>query len=554
MRTLYSGAACPTSSRSTRARPVRARSCSTTTARIRAVAQKEFTQIFPQPGWVEHDPQEIWARRSASPSRRSAARSVAAADIAAIGITNQRETTIVWDRETGEPIAQRDRLAGPPHRRFCERLKADGAGAADSARRPACSSTRISPATKIRWLLDNVPGARARAEAGELAFGTVDTWLIWKLTGGTRARHRRQQRLAHDALQHPHAAVGRRAAASCSACRASVLPEVRVVERGLRRDRRRRSASSSVPIAGIAGDQQAALFGQMCLQPGMAKNTYGTGCFMLQNIGTSADAVAAAAADDRRVADRRPDRVRARGQRVHRRRGRAVAARRARAHPDARPRSSRSPRACPTTAASTSCRRSPGWARRTGTRTRAARSLGITRGTTAGHIARAALESIAYPGPPTCSTRWQRTAGIPLTELRVDGGAAANDLLMQFQADLLGVPVVRPAVTETTALGAAYLAGLAVGFWKSARARSPPIGASTAASSPACARAATGSTRAGAKQSNGAKGWERSTAETAESAKTRSARNSANSVCSAVIVVLPAFTRWASREAAAAKI
>jgi glycerol kinase len=429
---------------------------------IRAIAQKEFTQMFPSPGWVEHDPQEIWASQIGVAVEALGRAQVRPKDVAAIGITNQRETTIVWDRETGEPIHHaivwQDRRTAD----FCERLKADGAGEAIQVRTGLLIDAYFS-ASKIRWLLDHVPGARARAEAGKLAFGTVDTWLVWKLTGG--ACHVTDvSNASRTMLFNIHTLQWDDELLRLFDIPASLLPSVRSssevygqVSTSL--------GIEQVPVAGIAGDQQAALFGQMCRTPGMSKNTYGTGCFLLQNIGSTP--------------------IRSRQQLVTTvawqvggrteyalegsvfiggavvqwiRDGLGLVGTAADIEPLAASVADNGGVYLVPAFAGLGAPHWDPYARGT--------IVGITRGTTAGHIARAALESIAYQVSDLLDAM-AADAGIPLTELRVDGGAATNNTLMQFQADLLGVPVVRPVVTETTALGAAYLAGLAVGFWPS---------------------------------------------------------------------------------------
>jgi glycerol kinase len=429
---------------------------------IRAIAQKEFTQMFPSPGWVEHDPQEIWASQIGVAVEALERAQVRPKDVAAIGITNQRETTIVWDRETGEPIHHaivwQDRRTAD----FCERLKAEGAGEAIQVRTGLLIDAYFS-ASKIRWLLDHVAGARARAEAGKLAFGTVDTWLVWKLTGG--ACHVTDvSNASRTMLFNIHTLQWDDELLRLFNIPASLLPAVRSssevygqVSTSLGIDQ--------VPVAGIAGDQQAALFGQMCRTPGMSKNTYGTGCFLLQNIGSSP--------------------IRSRQQLVTTvawqiggrteyalegsvfiggavvqwvRDGLGLVRTAADIEPLAASVADNGGVYLVPAFAGLGAPHWDPYARGT--------IVGITRGTTAGHIARAALESIAYQVSDLLDAM-AGDAGIPLTELRVDGGAATNNTLMQFQADLLGVPVVRPVVTETTALGAAYLAGLAVGFWQS---------------------------------------------------------------------------------------
>jgi len=429
---------------------------------IRAVAQKEFTQIFPQAGWVEHDPQEIWASQIGVAVEALGRAHVRPKDLAAIGITNQRETTIVWDRETGEPvhnaIVWQDRRTAD----YCEGLKAQGAGETIQVKTGLLIDAYFS-ASKIRWILDRVPGARARADAGQLAFGTVDTWLVWKLTN--HAMHVTDvSNASRTMLFNIHTLAWDDELLRLFGIPASMLPAVRSssevyghVSTTL--------GIESVPIAGIAGDQQAALFGQMCRQPGMSKNTYGTGCFLLQNIGTTPTrsrqqlVTTVAWQIGGRTEYALEGSVFIGGAVVQWiRDGLGFV---------------RSAPEIEALAASVSDNGgvylvpafaglgAPHWdpyARGT--------IVGITRGTTSGHIARAALESIAYQVADLLDAM-AADSGIALTELRVDGGAATNDTLMQFQADLLGVPVVRPAVTETTALGAAYLAGLAAGYWPS---------------------------------------------------------------------------------------
>src|SRR6266851_1110364 len=432
---------------------------------IKAVAQKEFTQIFPSPGWVEHDPQEIWASQIGVAVEALGRAHVRPKDIAAIGITNQRETTIVWDRETGEPvhhaIVWQDRRTAD----YCERLKAEGAGETIQAKTGLLIDAYFS-ASKIRWILDNVPGARARADAGRLAFGTVDTWLVWKLT--SHSQHVTDvSNASRTMLFNIHTLQWDDELLRLFAIPASMLPHVQSSSE-VYGEVSTSLGIESVPIAGIAGDQQAALFGQMCRLPGMSKNTYGTGCFLLQNIGTvptrSRQQLVTTVAWQigGRTEYALEGSVFIGGAVVQWIRDGLGFVRTA---PDIEP-----------LAASVADNGgvylvpafaglgAPHWdpyARGT--------IVGITRGTTSGHIARAALESIAYQVADLLDAM-AADAGIPLTELRVDGGAATNNTLMQFQADLLGVPVVRPAITETTALGAAYLAGLAVGYWPSADA------------------------------------------------------------------------------------
>jgi len=429
---------------------------------IRAVAQKEFQQIFPQAGWVEHDPGEIWASQIGVAVEALGRAQVKPKDIAAVGITNQRETTIVWDRETGEAIHNaivwQDRRTAD----YCERLKADGASDTIQEKTGLLIDAYFS-ASKIRWLLDNVPGAKARADAGKLAFGTVDSWLVWKLTNGT-CHVTDVSNASRTMLFNIHTLTWDTELLRLFGVPANMLPNVRAssevygtVSNAL--------GIESVPIAGIAGDQQAALFGQMCLRPGMSKNTYGTGCFLLQNIGATptrshqqlvttiawqiggrteyalegsvfiGGAVVQWIRDGLGFVRSAPE-IEALAASVVDNGGVYLV---------------------PAFAGLGAPHWDP-YARGT--------IVGITRGTTSGHIARAALESIAYQVADLLDAM-AADSGIALTELRVDGGAATNNTLMQFQADLLGVPVVRPAVTETTALGAAYLAGLAAGYWPS---------------------------------------------------------------------------------------
>jgi glycerol kinase len=432
---------------------------------IRAVAQKEFAQMFPSAGWVEHDPGEIWASQIGVAVEALGRAQVRPKELAAIGITNQRETTIVWDRETGDPvynaIVWQDRRTAD----YCQRLKAQGAGETIQTRTGLLIDAYFS-ASKIRWILDNVAGARARADAGKLAFGTVDSWLVWKLTG--RASHITDvSNASRTMLFNIHTLQWDGELLQLFGVPASMLPEVRSSSEVYGHV----SASlgiESVPIAGIAGDQQAALFGQMCRQPGMSKNTYGTGCFLLQNIGTTPTrstqqlVTTVAWQIGGRTEYALEGSVFIGGAVVQWVRDGLGLIRTA---PDIEPLAASVPDnggvyLVPAFAGLGAPHWDP-YARGT--------LIGITRGTSSGHIARAALESIAYQVADLLDAM-SADAGIPLKELRVDGGAATNNMLMQFQADLLGVPVVRPAVTETTALGAAYLAGIAVGYWKSADA------------------------------------------------------------------------------------
>ena len=426
------------------------------------VAQKEFRQIFPQPGWVEHDANEIWSSQVGVAGEALARLGVRPGDIAALGITNQRETTIVWDRATGQPIHNaivwQDRRTAD----YCGELKAAGHEETFQKKTGLLIDAYFS-GTKVRWMLENVPGARAKAERGELAFGTVDSWLVWRLTGGqlhitdiTNAS--RTLMFNTETCQWDDELLG------ILNVPRSMLPEVRSssevyghTDAGL--------LGVEIPIAGIAGDQHAATFGQACLKRGMAKNTYGTGCFMLLQTGNERilskhkllctiawkvkdrldyaleGSVFVGGAVVQWLRDgleffRSSEEVEALAASV----------------PD-----SGGVFLVPAFVGLGA----PYWdsyARGT--------MVGLTRGTTRGHIARAALESIAYQSAELLEAMRQ-DSGLELSEMRVDGGACRNNLLMQFQADVLGIPVVRPKVTETTALGAAYLAGLAVGYWES---------------------------------------------------------------------------------------
>ena len=438
---------------------------------IAAVAQREFTQHFPQAGWVEHDAGEIWSSQLATLVEVLQTAGARPGDIAAVGITNQRETTVLWDRATGEPVAPaivwQDRRTADT----CAALRADG-HEAEVTRRTGLLLDPYFSGTKLAWLLEHVPGARARAERGELCFGTIDSWLVWKLSGGrhhvtdvTNASRTLLLNLAGEWDEHmlqllriPRALLPRVLPSSFEA-------HIRVTVAGM-----------DIPLTGIAGDQQAALFGQACLQPGMAKNTYGTGCFMLMHTGSRPLAshhrlLTTVACTTGSAAENAPTKsalqyalegsVFVGGAVVQWLRDGLGFVSRA-GEVEALATSVTDHGGVYVVPAFTGLG-SPHWdpfARGS--------IVGITRGTTRGHIARAALESIAFQSAELLQAM-QQDADAPLRELRVDGGASRNDFLMQFQSDLLGVPVVRPAVTETTALGAAYLAGLATGFWSSTK-------------------------------------------------------------------------------------
>ena len=427
---------------------------------IRGVAQREFRQVFPQPGRVEHDATEIWASQSGVLHEALAMAGAGADDIAAIGITNQRETTVIWDRATGRPIANaivwQDRRTAP----LCDELRAAG-HAPLFARKTGLVLDAYFSGTKLRWLLDNVDGARARAERGELAFGTIDTWLVWNLTGG-RVHCTDPSNASRTLLFDIHAGQWDDELLALLGVPRAVLPLV-VPSSGV-------CANASIdgvdiPIAGIAGDQQAALFGQACIAPGMAKNTYGTGCFLLLNTGKAAvtsrnNLLTTIAWQRGGVTDYALEGSVFIGGAVVQWLRDGLKIIRTAADVDVLARSVPDNGGVYLVPAFAGLG-APHW----DAYARGA-IFGLTRGASGGHIARAALEAIAFQSADVLAAM-EKDAGITLTELRVDGGATANDLLLQFQADILGVPVVRSRVRETTALGAAYLAGLAVGYWKS---------------------------------------------------------------------------------------
>jgi glycerol kinase len=429
--------------------------------RILASAQQEFRQIFPRPGWVEHDAEEIWRTQRDVASQTLSRAGLGASDAVAIGITNQRETTVVWERATGRPVANaivwQDRRTASR----CDALRQAGHEPLFAARTGLVLDAYFS-GTKLAWLLDNVPGARDRARRGELAFGTIDTWLAWRLSGG-RAHVTDVSNASRTLLFDIHRLQWDEELLALLDIPRAVLPEVvdsssRIAETACD------GLPAGIPVAGIAGDQQAALFGQACHRPGMAKNTYGTGCFLLMNTGE------APAASRNRLLTTVGWR---RGGRTHYalegsvfiagaaiqwlRDGLGIIA----AAPDIEALAA----SVPDTGGvhfvpALSGLGAPYWdphARGT--------IVGITRGTTRAHLARATLEAIAFQSAELIEAM-AHDSGLALTELRVDGGATASNLLMQMQADLVGAPVVRPKVTETTALGAAYLAGLATGFWR----------------------------------------------------------------------------------------
>jgi glycerol kinase len=427
---------------------------------IISIAQKEFTQLYPQPGWVEHDAGEIWATQLAVAVEAVSKAALKATDIAAIGITNQRETTVVWDRETGVPvhnaIVWQDRRTAS----LCDQLKAKSGNLIQE--KTGLIVDAYFSATKIRWILDNVEGARKKAQEGKLAFGTIDTWLVWKLTGG-KVHATDISNASRTMLFNIHTCAWDEELLKLIDVPASMLPEVRSSSE-VYGQTDAQILAAQIPIAGIAGDQQAALFGQMCTEPGMVKNTYGTGCFMLMNIGDKpilsknnlvttiawkidgkvqyalegsifiGGAVVQWLRDGLHIIQNSSE-VEALAKQVEDNGGVYLV---------------------PAFAGLGA----PHWNQHArGT------IVGITRGTTSAHIARAALESIALQTMDVL-TAMQADSGSPIKELRVDGGATANDLMLQIQANVLHATVIRPDITETTAIGAAYLAGLAVGYWK----------------------------------------------------------------------------------------
>jgi glycerol kinase len=432
-----------------------------------AMAQREFTQHFPRPGWVEHDAQEIWQTQLAVMQDALVQAGLTARQLRAMGITNQRETTVLWDRKTGEPVApaivwQDRRTAG-----VCDALRAAG-HAPDIAKRTGLVLDAYFSGTKLAWLLDHVPGARARAERGELAFGTIDSWLVWQLTGG-RVHATDASNASRTLLFNLKTADWDSDMLALLDIPPSVLPQIKP-SCGVLAETDAHLLGRSVPIAGWAGDQQAALFGQACFAPGMAKNTYGTGCFMLMNTGDQP--VASRHQLLSTVAWQGPVTSRARvayalegsvfmagatvqwlrdGLQMIQSAGEVEAL--AASVPD-----TGDVFLVPAFAGLGA----PDW----DGRARAA-LVGMTRGTGRAHIARAALEAIALQTADVFEAM-SADSGLALRELRVDGGASRNNLLLQIQADLLGVPVVRSRVSETTALGCAYLAGLATAFWSGA--------------------------------------------------------------------------------------
>lgn len=431
---------------------------------VKGMAQREFRQSFPCPGWVEHDAREIWTTQLAVARDVLAQHGVRAADLAAIGVTNQRETTVLWDRATGDPLAPAIVWQDRRTTDTCARLQAQGA-ARSIQRKTGLVLDAYFSGTKLQWLLDHVPGARARAQHGELAFGTIDSWLIWNLTGG-RHHVTDASNASRTLLFNLHTLQWDASLLRQFDVPASVLPRV-APSSGAFGETDAQWLGAPVPIAGIAGDQQAATFGQTCFSPGLAKNTYGTGCFMLMNTGVNAVAsrnrllttVAwqGPAGDRTQTAYALEGSVFMAGATIQwLRDGLGIIGSAAEVESLAGQVADTGDVALVPAFAGLGAPYWDGHAR--------AALLGMTRGTTRAHIARAALEAIALQTADVLAAM-NRDSGIALRELRVDGGASRNNLLMQMQADVLGVPVVRPQVTETTALGVAYLAGLAVGFW-----------------------------------------------------------------------------------------
>ena len=427
-----------------------------------AIAQKEITQIFPNPGWVEHNPAEIWQTQLQTAQEVIAKAKIHVSKIAAIGITNQRETTVIWDRNSGEPIYNaivwQDRRTAP----FCDELKAMGVAKLIQQKTGLVIDAYFS-GSKIKWILDHVSGARLKAEKGELCFGTIDTWLLWRLTEG-KVHATDVSNASRTMLCNIETCQWDGELEKLLDVPGSILPQIRSSSE-IYGSTTLLDGKTEIPIAGIAGDQQAALFGQLCVHPGMVKNTYGTGCFMLMNTAESrivsnhnllttvawkvngithyalegsvfvAGAVVQWLRDGLGIIKTSAD-VEKLALQVDTTDGVYMV---------------------PAFAGLGA----PYWNQNArGTIT------GLTRGSTASHVARAAVESIAYQTMDVLKAM-DADSGISISELRVDGGASANNLLMQFQCDVLNAKVIRPTITETTALGAAYLAGLAVGFWAS---------------------------------------------------------------------------------------
>jgi glycerol kinase len=440
--------------------------------RIVAMAQREFRQIYPQPGWVEHDPREIWDSQLATAREALAKAGIGAQQVAAIGITNQRETTLLWNRRTGEPVGNaivwQDRRGAP----LCDELRGRGLEPTFRDKTGLVLDSYFS-GTKVKWILDHVPGARASAERGELAFGTVDSWLMWQLTGGHSAARRASAIHATDVTNASRTLLFNVTRDDWDDELLGLLDVPRALLPSVHPSSHRYGSvdaellGAPIEIGGVAGDQQSALFGQACFRAGQVKNTYGTGCFMLMHTGarfeTSANGLIStrAAQADASAQFAREGSVFVGGAVVQWLRD-GLRAIKASAEIEALADSVPDSGGVMFVPAFTGLG-APYWkpdARGTIT--------GLSRGSSVGHIARAALESIAFQSAALLQAMSRdavAAGGAPVAELRVDGGASVNNLLMQFQADLLGIPVVRPKVTETTALGAAYLAGLSCGLY-----------------------------------------------------------------------------------------
>ena len=431
--------------------------------RIHAMAQQEFKQLYPQPGWVEHDPEEIWATQLATAKAALQQARLAAKDIAALGITNQRETTILWDRQTGAPvhnaIVWQDRRTAP----ICDAIRKNF-GADKISQRTGLVPDPYFSGAKIKWLLDNVSGLRRRAQNGDIAFGTIDSWLLWKLTGG-KAHATDCSNAARTMIYNIQQLAWDRDILSYLDVPAAILPKVQASS-GAFGTAAAEWFGAEIPITGIAGDQQAALFGQTCFKPGMFKNTYGTGCFLLMQTGEkiihSKHGLLTTIAwqiGNEKVQYALEGSVFIAGAVVQWLRDelKIISASAEIESLAAQVQDNGGVYFVPAFVGLGS----PYW----DANARAA-IVGLTRGANRHHLARAALESIAYQSRDLAEAM-KDDAPIALTELRVDGGAVVNNLLMQFQADILNTPVIRPVVTETTALGAAYLAGLGVGYWSS---------------------------------------------------------------------------------------
>ena len=431
------------------------------TSNIVAVAQKEFTQIFPKPGWVEHNANEIWSTQIGTMAEVIANAGIDPSEIAAIGITNQRETTVVWEKATGKPVYNAIVWQSRQTMAICDDIKAKGL--ADKFRqKTGLVVDAYFSGTKVKWILDNVEGARAKAEAGELLFGTIDTWLIWKLSGG-KVHVTDYSNASRTLMYNIRDLKWDDELLEILTVPKSMLPEVRPSSEVYGLTAPAVFQGAEIPIAGAAGDQQAALFGQTCFRPGMAKNTYGTGCFMLMNTGselyTSKNGLLTTIAwgIEGKVEYALEGSIFVAGSAVQWLRDglKAIEAAQDSEYYAGKVSDAEGVYVVPAFVGLGA----PYW----DMKARGA-ILGLTRGTTKGHIIRATLDSMAYQTKDVLGAM-EADSGIKLQALKVDGGAVANNLLMQFQSDILGVPVDRPVVTETTALGAAYLAGLAVGVW-----------------------------------------------------------------------------------------